>query len=223
MPQHLEHNHHQHLQPECPNATKEFEASPTYRDDFETKFMKDKKIARELHDLRCRLDDIPLSTCASEFTVVGFMISGPVLRTMHMSNLGGYVSRLVHHHETFSIASVPAQFPKNLKILRHLLSIKGLLIHSKSILDDVVKGDILNSGLDSDSEPDSSSDTLLRTPLSDQARRAHIPKPQDSPDQKDKKKPIIQVAPVQAFRKRKQRDDEVNLDKSPKAHKMHFT
>ncbi|KAF9343346.1 hypothetical protein BGX26_005879, partial [Mortierella sp. AD094] len=178
------------------------EASPTYQDDYETKFMKDKKkITRELHDLlRCRLDDIPLSTRASEFAVVGFMISGPVLRTMHMSNPGGYVSRLVHHHETFTIASVPALFPKNLKILHHLLSIKGLLVHSKSILDDIVNGEILSSGLDSESEPYSSSALPLRAQPSDQVKRAHLPKQQDSPDRKVKRKLQKPLIPRKAMK-----------------------
>ncbi|KAF9158944.1 hypothetical protein BGX20_003169 [Mortierella sp. AD010] len=210
------------------------EASPTYQDDYETKFMKDKKkITRELHDLlRCRLDDIPLSTRASEFAIVGFMIS----------------------------ASVPAQFPKNLKILHHLLSMKGLLIHSKSILDDIVDGEIFSSGVDSESESYSSSALPLRAQPSDQVKRAHLPKQQDSPDRKVKRKlqkPLIprkamklhtapsrddfayvpptgtlrsssktadsamssirynynstQVAPVQTLRKQGQMDGEVNL------------
>ncbi|KAF9993283.1 hypothetical protein BGZ79_002062 [Entomortierella chlamydospora] len=165
------------------------EASPTYQDDYETKFMKDKKkITRELHDLlRCRLDDIPPSTRASEFAVVGFMVSGPVLRTMYMSNPGGYVSRLVHHRETYTIASVPAQFPKNLKILHHLLSVKELLVRSKSIIDNIANGDI-SSGQDSESEPFSSSALPPRTQPSDQVKRTHIPKQQDSPDRAAKRK-----------------------------------
>ncbi|KAF9196977.1 hypothetical protein BGZ49_002648 [Haplosporangium sp. Z 27] len=161
------------------------EASPTYQDDFETKFMKDKKkITRELHDLlRCRLDDIPLSTCTGEFAVVGFMISA----------------------------------------------------NSKSILDDISKGEILSSGVDSDYELYNVSSQA--TQPSNQAKRDYLPKQQESPGRIKRKQPksivprkaarsnaarddhtcnFTQVAPVPALRKMRQKDGEVDLVSSPK-------
>jgi hypothetical protein len=62
---------------------------------------------------------------------------GPTLRTLFASSPGGYVVRVRPFHREFKLAEDIAQFKLNLRIIKHLLVVRLVLLNTRSVMQEV--------------------------------------------------------------------------------------
>ncbi|KAG0351454.1 hypothetical protein BC939DRAFT_471536 [Gamsiella multidivaricata] len=163
-------------------------------DNTGSKFLLDTlKITRELHDmLRNRLQGLYVTTRSRELTLMGFMLSGPTLTTLFANSPGGYVVRVRPYHKEFRIAEDVSHFKLNLRILKHLLIAKVVLLDAKAIIQEVPvswddEEDVIEEGDVTDEES-----AIERSP-STPPHRLHLPPLQTTPMRPKKRRTMTVV------------------------------
>ncbi|KAF9907731.1 hypothetical protein EC991_010678 [Linnemannia zychae] len=153
------------------------EASRVF-DNTGNKFLFDtRKVTRELHDmLRNRLRNLDVLTRSAELILVGYVLSGPTMMTLFANCPGGYIVRIRPHHKQFKIAGDISHFKFNLRILKHLLATKLVLLNTKMIMHEVP------TNWDDDDDEDATG-YIPSTP----PRRVHLPPLQSSPTRSGKR------------------------------------
>ncbi|KAF9580018.1 hypothetical protein BGW38_003495 [Lunasporangiospora selenospora] len=140
------------------------EASKVF-DNTGNKFLFDTcKVTRELHDmLRNRLKSLHVLTKSTELILVGYVLSG------------GYIVRIRPYHKQFKLAEDISHFKFNLRILKHLLVTKLVLLNTNVIMHEVP------TNWDDDAEDDDAEDDTTGCNLSTPPRRIQLPPLQSSP------------------------------------------
>ncbi|KAF9993448.1 hypothetical protein BGZ65_011018 [Modicella reniformis] len=156
-------------------------------DNTGSKFLLDSlKITRELHDiLRSRLWSLRVAGRSRELTVVGLMLSGPTLTTLFVNSPGGYVVRVRPHDKEYGIAEDVTHFKLNLRILKHLLVARLVLLDTKMIMQEVPRS------WDDEEDDTIGQESTIEHPPTTPPRRVHLPPLQATPSPKKQRTTAI--------------------------------
>ncbi|KAF9915980.1 hypothetical protein FBU30_001585 [Linnemannia zychae] len=107
---------------------------------------------------------------------IGVLEAGPTLLTLFANCPGGYVSRIRPYHAEFKFADSICHFNLNLRILKHLLVTKLILLNSKAIIQE--------APVDWDDDDDSEASTTDNSLPSVIEQEVELPPLQSTPTKK---------------------------------------